>query len=386
MFWAASQRRERACLTLQAHVLEMSEAPKQVRIRNNSGSDASKAVVGLVLGDASGLVQVELWGDAATKHHAQLWHAVNNVAEDMFVRVEVTHMEVSKPVSLLPHGKLLSTPRTIVTLLQPPGAFQLMPAPRLLVSNLAELRRQKPPYTMNIKGVVAELGAKEGRGNNSKSAVWLFPGGEPTPPGLASAQVPNTLELQQQKVRLRKKKARRNSGGSNRVEQESVAVSNIGAVHVAAEHACLTLQAHVLEMSEAPKQVRIRNNSGSDASKAVVGLVLGDASGLVQVELWGDAATKHHAQLWHAVNNVAEDMFVRVEVTHMEISKPVSLLPHGKLLSTPRTIVTLLQPPNAFQLMPAPHLLVSNLAELRRQKPPYTINIKGVVAELGEIR
>ena len=231
-------------------------------------------------------------------------------------------------------------------------------------------------------------------------------GGEPAPPGLASTHVPSTLALggvppgpvvapitpmppsgaATTQGSPAKKKARRNSSGSSRIEQESVAVSNIGAVHVAGERACLTLQAHVLEMSEAPKQVRIRNNSGSDASKAVVGLVLGDASGLVQVELWGDAATKHHAQLWHAVNNVAEDMFVRVEVTHMEVSKPVSLLPHGKLLSTPRTIVTLLQPPGAFQLMPAPRLLVSNLAELRRQKPPYTMNIKGVVAELGEIR
>ena len=46
----------------------------------------------------------------------------------------------------------------------------------------------------------------------------------------------------------------------------------------------------------------------------------------------------------------------------------------------------ILEPPSAFQIVPAPHAVVSNLAELKRQHPPYTANVQGVVQDLGELR
>ena len=177
-----------------------------------------------------------------------------------------------------------------------------------------------------------------------------------------------------------KKRRRSGSDGPAGSSREQVTVSKLEEIHRLRARTEVNFSGHVLAADETV-QKRDTFVRGACTQREVAGFIAADASCLVQVALWGDVAKKYFESLTKALDEAADGVFPRIEVTACQVTTVKH--PEGtslrRLASTARTTVKLLES-TPLTISPSPRVLTTSAADLMHV--PQVSCFMGVVSRL----
>ena len=163
-------------LEVDAFVLWMPEATKQQasrKDRNDNNNAVLKSVLPILIGDATGPITLEFWGEAAGQAFDALFQKYTETAESTFLKCKFEEVEVSRvqPHPVTNMFRLRSTKRTKVSAVEELG-FAMSPLPDLYLSDFHALWNAKSPYSVSICGTV--VNSENIRESNSGTAMKFF--------------------------------------------------------------------------------------------------------------------------------------------------------------------------------------------------------------------
>ena len=167
---------------------------------------------------------------------------------------------------------------------------------------------------------------------------------------------------------------------------EAADVESVAQVHELEARQEVTVKCVLLLADDATHKAEVKGRkSGQMEKKAVCNLLVADASGMLQVTLWGEAATTFLPKAQEWLEQAEDGKFPVVKMKSMQVAayrnKTVPRL--VRLQSTGRSKVETCGSPSVVVVRPPPSMLLQKATVLRQ--PGVTTCVRGVVDELREM-